>query len=218
MSSSRFATSTGPTPSPDYDVEVLADFQTALARLLVDARLRRAHGRGELALALDELALDEAELASLAAIPSTQLERAASSLVRKRRRALEATVPHCARLWPSLGQRYVELLAASPSRVEHHDAALGPGASELARLLPELRAAARADPLAPPWTDELLALELARACTARDGHARALCCRYLVHRALAALERGWLTVELDAEPCEYRIETSGVRWRRPEGA
>jgi hypothetical protein len=199
---------------------VLADFQEALARLLVDADLRAVHARGSSIFShrmteLD-LELDPAELASLVAIPPAQLERVASSLAHKRRRAAEATVPHSARLWPELGERYLELLAVAPARVEELDPALGPGASELLRCLPQLRTAARREGLIPPWTADLLALELARACSRRDLQPRSLRCAYPVHRALAALDEGWLSVELEPGACEYLLEGARLRWRPTE--
>lgn len=189
---------------------MLGDYQEALARVLLDADLRQRLLAGE---RLDELALAADELASLRAIGPQALERVAASLANKRRRAVEATVSHCARLWPALGERYVELLARRPAHVDELEPRLGPGPSELLRLLDDLIAAARADPAAPVWVGDLLALELARACSRRDARVRSLCCRYPVHELLLACDRGWLGVELELDAHEYRVEPTRLRWR-----
>jgi hypothetical protein len=197
---------------------MLADEQEALARLLVDRGLRRRWFADPSGECFADLALDPAQLASLRALDVRALERVAASLTSKRRRAILATVPHCARLWPELGDHYVELLAAAPARVEHLDPRLGPGPSELLRLLAPLRQAAARDDAAPLWLGDLLALELARACTRRDRQARSLRCEHPVHEALDALDRGWLSVELEPRAHEYVVDAARLRWRAIGGA
>ncbi len=193
----------------------LAGYQEALARLLVDPDLRRRALAGE-RVELPELELDADERASLLALDAAQLERLAASLEHKRRRAVAASVPHSARLWPALGERYVALLRERPARIEDLDATLGPGPSELLRLLAPLRAAAAADLEAPVWIADLLALELARTCSRRDGRARALRCRYAVHELLLACDRGWLGVALEPAAHAYQVDATRLRWRALE--
>lgn len=188
---------------------MLGDYQEALARLLLDARLRRNFFDAGQEIA----GLGPDALAALRAIDPQALERVAVSLINKRRRAVEATVPHSARLWPGLARRYVELLRDDPPRVDQLDTRIGPGASELLRTLPSLLAAAREDLEAPVWIGELLALELARACSRRDGELRSLSCRYPVHELLLACDRGWLSVELEPGPHELRVDRVRLRWR-----
>jgi hypothetical protein len=192
---------------------MLADDQEALARLLLDGGLRRRFLAEQAGEELDGLELGADELASLRAIDPAALERVAASLISKRRRAVEATVPHAARLWPALGDRYVELLAIRPARVDALDARIGPGPSELLRMLPDLLRSARCDPAAASWTGDLLALELARACSRRDGQTRSLRCRHPVHELLLACDRGWLSVDLEPGRCDYRVEPTRLRWR-----
>lgn len=196
---------------------MLADYQQALALLLVDRELRALLRDDPAALAAAwqtrGLALDGDELTSLRALDPDAVERCAAGLATKRRRAIAAAVPHSARLWPALGSTYGELLAASPARVEHLDVDLGPALSELLRFRAELVARARRDSLAPPWTAALLELELARACALRDGRERALTCAYPVHEALVALDRGWLSCALEPRPSAYLVGPERLRWR-----
>lgn len=187
---------------------MLSDYQEALARLLVD-RCCREHNRE----CFGDLELSAEELDSLRAIDPRALDRVAASLAEKRRAAVINTVPHAARLWPELGERYLEQLAAAPAHVEHLDPCLGPGPSELLRMLPRLRADARIDDGAPAWLGDLLALELARACTRRDRQTRSLRCDYPVHQVLHACDRGWLSVDIDLAPHEYRLDAERLRWR-----
>ena len=185
----------------------LAGYQDALARWLVDADLR---GRG----AVDEpdaLAPDERE--GLAALDREAVERVARSLRRKRVRAVTGTVPHATRLWPGLADAYLGLLERRPATVADLDPRVGPGASELLRLLAPLVDAARVDPEAPVWTADLLRLELARACVRLAGGVRALRCQYPVHELLFACDEGWLGVVVEAHPHAYRLEPGLLRWR-----
>lgn len=177
---------------------MLGDYQEALARLLVD--------RSRTLESFADLELSAPELASLRALDPRALDRVAASLVEKRRRAVIATVPHTARLWPDLIERYRERLASAPARIEQLDPCLGPGPSELLRMLPGLLADAIVDDVAPAWIGDLLALELARACTRRDQQPRSLRCKYPVHQVLHACDRGWLSVDIDVDPHEYRLD------------
>lgn len=192
---------------------MLADYQEALARLCVDAKLRARARRGQLAEALADLELDTGERASLAAIDGRQLERFAATLAQRRRRAVAASLPHSARLWPELGPSYLEFLAAHPARTSDRSG-LPPGPSEAQRAAGWLQAAALADPLAPAWTADLIALELARRCSALDGQRRRLACSYPVHEALADLDAGWLPTRLDAAAHDYRVDGASLSWRR----
>ena len=201
---------------------MLADYQEALAQLLVEARLREQ--RREDPSELDAtwtargLELDTHERESLRHLDPEELERAAAGLIHKRVAAVRATLPHTARLWPALELRYRELLAEAPATVAHLDAALGPGPSELLRLRVPLCHALREDPLPPAWTADLLLLELARSCTGRDARARQLRCAYPVHRALEQLDAGWLSVALEPAPCSYLVEAQRLSWRPGEDA
>lgn len=200
---------------------MLRHYQDALALLLLDARVRERWRELEadpdsVSALFEELGLelDASECASLMGIPPDQLERAARGLADKRTAAVRATVPHTARLWPAFEAAYRELLARCPPRREQLPAQpVTPGASELLRLHTELDARLRRDALVPPWTAELFALELARACTRHDGRTRELRAHYPVHLALEAMDAGWLSRALEARPCTYRLDATGLSWR-----
>ncbi len=198
---------------------MLRDYQDALAHRLVDAQLRarlsatRIHAGEQAALWRTlGLELSDAEQASLAGIDAQELERAAQALADKRAAAVGATVPHTRKSWPELLPRYRELLAQRPPRLCTSGEQLGPGAAELTRLRGELLTLARRDPLAPPWLPDLFALELARACVRDDRSRRVLDCDYPVHRALAALDAGWLSMALEPEAGRYLVGPAGIHW------
>ena len=196
---------------------MLADYQQALALLLVLPELRQQLKLGPEALerAWHErgLNLDAHEASSLAALDPAALERCARSLVAKRRRALLAALPHTARVWPALGPNYAELLTRQPATRASVEPALGPALSELLRLRSALLDQARLDPLPPTWLPALFELELARACTRRDARERDLVCSHPVHEVLEALDQGWLSASVDAAPTAYQIGPNFLRWR-----
>jgi hypothetical protein len=178
-------------------------------------RVGQAEGVGWAALGI---ALDGPERAALAALDPLEVERVAQSLLRKRRRAIEALVPHSARLWPGLGDAHQSLLERRPAQVRDLDPTLGPAASELLRLLPALVHAAQIDLAAPVWTGDLLRLELARACGRLAGGVRSLRCAYPVHELLLACDRGWVAVLVEVGAHAYRVEGGTLRWRTLEGS
>lgn len=197
---------------------MLADLQEALALLCVttDLRALRSDRRAlDEALRARGLELDAEALAALVDLDGLALDRFASGLANKRRRAVETVVPHSRSLWPAFGARYLELLAGRPARVEHRRPGLGPGCAELQRLMAPLRRAAAEDLEAPAWLGDLLALEAARACVRDDGRPRRLHAGFAVHRALWDLDAGWRPTQVEARALEYRVEAERLLWRSP---
>lgn len=185
-----------------------AAFQSLFVALVTDDAVRARFLADPSAVAGD---LPARAQAALTGIDRDALERYARSLKLKRWRGLAAIIGLTRRISPSIGTRYQRWLGQHPCPGDR--LGLSPGESEGLRSLTDLRRALRADPGEAPWADEVLAFEVYRACSHRDGQVRQLRCRFALPEIISTLEAGQIPLDPPRSPHLLRFERHRLRWR-----
>ncbi len=187
------------------------EFQNTFVQLAADEVFRAAFfDNAEQALRGRDLTRHERR--ALQGIPQPALERYAQSLLAKRSREFEQTIPLTLRACPSVPARYRRWLARHP--VPHEDRVLSPGLSEAMRALPTLRHAVDADPAEASYAGDVLAFEILAKASRLDGQERALTARYRVDDIVRDLRRNVLAMDPDTAPTRFHFRREGIEWRR----
>ncbi len=187
------------------------DFQRALVRLATDAEVRRRFD-ADPAATLRGLEVSGRAADALLSIDPEALRRYAGSLVAKRWRSLQATVPLTARLYPGLADAHRAWAELHPNP-GGADMRLSPGAVEGLRALSELRRACADDDLAPAYGPDLLTFEIQGAATRRDQVRRTFRARYEIHTIASELRRGIVPIDPPLAATWIRFERGMVRWK-----